>query len=83
MTDRNALLRRFVDAALALMSEGLAGLEPRKAHLVDRAQQAGADVCLVFSPGAGSIVAALHSPDPAVDPVELFRIEAVTSGASH
>ncbi len=80
--DRDVLLKNFIDAALALMKEGLSGLTVEKAILVDRAQAAGADVCLVFAPGAGSIVLALHPPDPAADVVELLRI-VVPPGVSH
>lgn len=74
MSDRDTLIKNFVDAALALMREGLSGLNPEKAVLVDRAQKMGADVVLVFAPGAGTIVGALHFPDPAADTPELFRI---------
>jgi hypothetical protein len=31
-------------------------------------------VVLVFAPGAGTVVGALHFPDPAADTPELFRI---------
>jgi hypothetical protein len=72
--DRAILLKNFVDAALALMAEGLSGLPIEKALLVDRAQKAGADVCLVFAPGTGRIVGALHPCEPDADVVELFRI---------
>lgn len=48
VTDRDTLLKNFIDASLALMQEGLAGLSPEKAVLVDRAQRAGVDVCQVF-----------------------------------
>lgn len=72
--ERAALLKNFVDAALALMGEGLSGLNAEKAILVDRAQKMGADVCLVFAPGAGTIVGALHPCEPGADVLELFRI---------
>lgn len=74
MSDREKLLADFVSAALALMCEGLSGLNPEKAVLVAQAQQMGADVVLVFAPGAGTIVGALHPPDPDADVLELFRI---------
>lgn len=74
MTDRDVLLKNFVDAALALMAEGLSGLSVEQAILVERAQKVGADVVLVFAPGAGTIVGALHPPDPDADVHELFRI---------
>jgi hypothetical protein len=87
MSDRDALLKNFVDAALALMCEGLSGLNPEKAVLVARAQQAGADVVLVFAPGAGSIVGGLHAPGPDADVLELFRIvvplDSPCAGVSH
>jgi hypothetical protein len=73
-TDRDALLKNFVDAALALMKEGLSGLSIEKAFHVSRAQQMGADVVLVFAPGAGTVVGALHPPEPDADVLELFRI---------
>jgi len=74
MTIRDDLLKNFVDAALALMGEGLSGLSSGQAVLVDRAQKVGADVVLVFAPGAGTIVGALHPPNPDGDVLELFRI---------
>jgi len=74
MTDRDALLKNFVDAALALMKVGLSGLNLEKAFYVEQEQKMGADVCLVFAPGAGTIVGCLHPPDPAADVHELFRI---------
>ena len=74
MTPRDELLKNFVDAALALMAEGLSGLSIEKAFHVSRAQQMGADVCLVFAPGAGTVVGCLHFPDPDADTPELFRI---------
>ena len=42
--------------------------------IADAAQRAGADIVLVFSPGAQTIVGALHFPDPNADPAERFRI---------
>jgi hypothetical protein len=74
MSDRDALMKDFVAAALELMKAGLAGLSIEQAVLVARAQAAGADVVLVFAPGAGTIIGALHPPDPAADPVPLFKI---------
>jgi phenolic acid decarboxylase len=56
------------------MKEGLSELSVEKAFHVDRAQKMGADVVLVFAPGAGTVVGALHFPDPAADTPELFRI---------
>ena len=72
-TDRSALLKNFVDAALALMQEGLSRLPIEKTLHVERAQKMGADVALVFAPGAGTVVGALHPPDPDADVLELFR----------
>ena len=83
MTDRDALLKNFVDSALEVMRDGLSGLTPEKAILVDRAQKMGADVCMVFAPGAQTIVGALHFPDPAADTPELFRIVVPSSGRSN
>ena len=74
MPDRDVLLKNFVDAALELMKEGLSQLSIEKAFHVSRAQQMGADVCLVFAPGAGTVVGCLHFPDPDADTPELFRI---------
>jgi hypothetical protein len=74
MTNRDALLKNFIDAALALMREGLSGLSIEKAFHVDQAQKMGADVVLVFAPVAGTVVGALHPPDPDADVHELFRI---------
>ena len=82
MTDREKLLADFVSAALALMCEGLSGLPAEKALHVDRAQKMGADVVLVFAPGAGTIVGALHPPDPDADVMELFRLVVPVSGGS-
>ncbi|HEX9849264.1 hypothetical protein [Candidatus Deferrimicrobium sp.] len=73
-TDRDKLLADFVTAALELMKEGLSGLNVEKAFHVSRAQQMGADVVLVFAPGAGTVVGCLHFPDPDADTPELFRI---------
>ena len=75
MSDRAAVLSDFVTAALALMREGLSGLPPEKAILVDRAQKMGADVGVVFFPGAGNVTVALHFPDPSAEPATLFRIQ--------
>ena len=74
MTDRDKLLADYTSAALALMCEGLRGLSVEKAALVVAAQERGADVCLVFAPGAGTVVGCLHPPDPDADVLELFRI---------
>jgi len=74
MSDRDALLKNFVDAALELMKEGLSGLNVEKALAVSGAQQMGADIVLVFSPGAGNVTVALHFPDPDAEPATLFRI---------
>jgi hypothetical protein len=74
MSDRDALLKNFVDAALELMKAGLSSLPIERMLYVDRAQKLGADVVLVFAPGAGTIVGALHPPDPDADVLELFKI---------
>jgi hypothetical protein len=82
--DRPTLLRNFVDAALELMKEGLSQLPIEKAFLVERAQKVGADVVLVFAPGAGTIVGALHPPDPDAEPATLFQIVVpVSEGVSN
>jgi hypothetical protein len=73
-SDRDTLLKNFIDAALALMKEGLSGLSIEQAVLVDRAQQMGADIGIVFFPGAGTVVGALHPPEPDAEVMELFRI---------
>lgn len=82
--DRDKLLADFVTAALELLKRGLSDLPVEKAFHVARAQQMGADVCLVFAPGAGTVVGALHPPEPDADVLELFRVvvpvpEAVTN----
>jgi hypothetical protein len=41
---------------------------------VEQAQKLGADVVLVFAPGAGTVVGALHFPDPSAEPATLFQI---------
>jgi hypothetical protein len=74
MSDKDTLLKNFVDAALALMKERLSQLSIGNALLVAQAQAAGADVVLVFSPGAGNVTGALHFPDPSAEPAMLFRI---------
>lgn len=73
-TDRDALLKNFVDAALELMKAGLSSLPIERMLYVSQAQKMGADVVLVFAPGAGTIVGALHFPDPAAEPATLFKI---------
>lgn len=83
MTDRNKLLADYIDAARALAAEGLSGLDPEKARLVNAAMAAGAEVVLVYSTSSGTVIGALHSTVRDVDPVELFRIEAAASGASN
>lgn len=74
MSDREKLLSDFVTAALELMKEGLSGLSVEKAFHVNQAQKMGADICLVFAPGAGTVVGCLHPPEPDADVAELFRI---------
>jgi hypothetical protein len=74
MSDRDALLKNFVNAALELMKEGLSGLNVEKALLVSRAQSMGADIGIVFFPGAGTVVGCLHFPDQDAEPATLFRI---------
>jgi hypothetical protein len=83
MNDRDALLKNFVDAALELMKSGLSGLSVENALLVAGAQAAGADVVLVFSPGAGNVTGALHFPDPDAEPAMLFRIIVPFPEVSH
>jgi hypothetical protein len=74
MSDRDVLVKNFVDVALDLMKSGLSELSLENAVLVERAQKMGADVVLVFSPGAGNVTGALHFPDPDAEPAMLFRI---------
>jgi hypothetical protein len=81
--DRAALLKNFTDAALALMAEGLSGLTPERAALVDRAQRMGNDIVLAFAPAVGSVVVALHPADPDADPVELFKVFIPSSEVSN
>ena len=83
MSDREKILADFVTAALELMKAGLSGLSIEKAFHVDRAQKMGADVVLVFAPGAGTIVGALHPLDPDADVAELFRIVVPSSEVSN
>jgi hypothetical protein len=73
-TDRDALLKIFVDAALELMKAGLSSLPIERMLYVEQAQKLGADVVLVFAPGAGTVVGALHFPDPSAEPATLFQI---------
>jgi hypothetical protein len=74
MSDRDVLVKNFVDVALDLMKSGLSELPLENAVLVERAQKMGADVGIVFFPGAGTIVGCLHFPDPDAEPATLFRI---------
>jgi len=75
MKDRDELLKNFVDAALELMKEALAGLPLERAMLVNVAQKKGFDVCLAFSPGAGTVVVALHQEGGDAEPVTLCQIQ--------
>ena len=81
--ERDELVQRFRDAALALAAEGLSMLDVRKAVLVDAALRSGADVCVVFATLSGVVVGALHPLCPDADPVEIFRVEISPSGTSH
>jgi hypothetical protein len=82
--DRSTLLQNFIDAALALMKAGLSSLPIERMLYVEQAQKLGADVVLVFAPGAGTIVGALHPPDPDADVMELFRLVVpVSEGSSN
>lgn len=72
--DRAELLRNFVTAALELMKRRLSDLPADAAFALNAAQNAGGDIVLIFNPGAGNIIAALHSPHPDADPIPLFRI---------
>jgi len=76
MTDRDRLLKSYIEAARALVAAGLSGLAPEKAVLVNAAMDRGAEVVLVHNTSTATVIAALHHPSPDVDPVELFRIEA-------
>jgi hypothetical protein len=79
-TDRRSeLLANYISAARALAAEGLSGLDPEKAVLVDAAQQAGADVILMYVTSTETVIGALNLPNG--DPVTIFRIE--PSEASH
>jgi hypothetical protein len=84
MSDREKILADFVQAALELMKAGLSQLPVEKAFHVSQAQKMGADICLVFAPGAGTIVGALHPPDPDAEVLELFQIVvAVPEGSTN
>jgi hypothetical protein len=83
MSNRDALLKNFVDSALALMGEGLSGLSPEKAILVDAALKAGSEICLVYATSGATVIGALHPPGPDADPIELFRVEISPSGLSN
>ena len=76
MSDREKLLADFIDAALKLMQEGLSGLTVENALLVARAQQMGADVVLVFAPGAGTVVGGISPTDRRLPLIPLFKIPA-------
>jgi hypothetical protein len=67
-------LKIFVDAALELMKAGLSSLPIERMLYVEQAQKLGADVGIVFFPGAGNVTVALHFPDPSTEPATLFQI---------
>lgn len=77
------MVENFTDAARAVAAEGLSGLSPEKAILVDAAQKAGAEICLVYATSTSTVIGALHPPDPGADPIELFRVEISPSGVSN
>jgi hypothetical protein len=83
MSDRAELLQNFIVAARLLAAEGMSGLNPEKALLVNAAQERGADVILMYVTSTETVIGALHFPDPAADPVELFRIVVPSSEVSH
>lgn len=74
MSDRDALLKNFVDAALELMKRGLSDLPAGAALALNAAQNAGGDIVLIFNPRAGNVTVALDPPHPDADPIPLFRI---------
>ena len=74
MSDRDALLKNFVDAALELMKRGLSDLPAAAALALNAAQNAGGDIVMVFSPAAGNVTVALHMEGSDADPIPLFRV---------
>jgi hypothetical protein len=83
LSDKSVLIKNFVDSALALVAEGLSGLNPEKAVLVDAALKAGSEICLVYATSGATVIGALHPPGPDADPIELFRVEISPSGLSN
>jgi hypothetical protein len=84
MSDRGKILQNFKVAARALIAEGLSGLNPTKAILVDAAMKAGADPVLIYSSTTEKIIGAIAPLDPEGDPLEVFRIESdLESGEFH
>jgi hypothetical protein len=84
MSDRDALLKAYLDAAGALAAEGLNQLDTKKVLLVHAAMERGAEMILVHAAGSGSVILALHPPGGAdADPVELCRLELCGTEASH
>lgn len=75
MTAREKLLADYITAARALAAEGMSGLNPEKAILVNAAQERGADVILMYVTSTETVIGALNLPNPDSNPVELFRIE--------
>ena len=83
MTERDVLLRTYLDAARALACDALSALDTRKALLVGAALEQGAEVILVHATTTGSVIMALHPPGPDANPVELCRLELSASEVSH
>jgi hypothetical protein len=82
MTNRDKLLATFIDAARALAGEGMGGLNPEKAIIVDAAMKNGADVILMYVTSTETVIGALNLPTSDSDPVTLFRIE-MSEGATN
>lgn len=84
MSDRDTLIRNFLDAARPLAAEALSGLDVRKALLVNAALERGGEVILVHAMATETVIVALHPPGGSdADPVELCRIELPSSGVSN
>ncbi len=83
MSTRDKLLADYIAAARALVGEGLSELDVEKARMVDQALAHGADLVLLFNTGTATVRGVLAHRDPAVDPLELFRIEIAETGASN
>jgi len=84
MSDRDELLRTYLNAAGALAAEGLSQLDVRKALFVASAMEKGAELILVHAAASGSVIVALHPPGGSdADPVEICRLELCASEATN